>query len=120
MTDLLQLKARRKVVADSFCQLAQKPKYQYQWRTSEQWLTILLVEYNSTLCNVLEADDVDAKMLDASLRSVPSIRLNLGNYTAKSNPLGIMHRSYKPRLTLNGEQRRGICKLLYSCSSLLS
>ena len=105
MSDLVQLRASRKLVADSFCQLAQKPKYQYQWRTSEQWVTILLVEYNSILCNVLKGDDLDAKMLDGALGSVPSIRLNLSNYTAKSNPTGIMHCSYKPRLSLNGEQK---------------
>ena len=107
MADLVRLRASRTIVADSFCQLAQKPKYQYQWRTSEQWVTILLVEYNSILSNIMEEDALDAKMLDGALRSVSNIKLNLNNYTAKSNSTGIMHRSYRPRLILNGEQKRG-------------
>ena len=55
----------------------------------------------------MEEDALDAKMLDGALRSVSNIKLYLNNYTAKSNSTGIMHRSYRPRLILNGEQKRG-------------
>lgn len=73
------------------------------------------VQLNSLEC-LMEKDALDAKML------VSNIRLNQGNYTAKSNPAGIsMHRSYRPRLTLNGEKGGGgDCKLLFSFASIFS
>ena len=104
MADLVRLRASQTIVADSFCQLAQKPKYQFQWRTSEQWVTILLVKYNSILSNIMEEDALDAKMLNGAFCSVSKIKLNLNNYTAKSNSTGIMHHSYRPRLILKLSQ----------------
>ena len=95
-----------KVVSACFSKLAANAKYHAQWRMSDQWTSLLWAYYQDQLSPLLGHNEFSGKILDAALRKDKIIKSNLRNYSEESNATGIMCRDYKPRLTLNGIEKK--------------
>ena len=97
-----------KAVSACFSKLALNTKYHGQWRTSDQWTSLLWVFYQDVLSPVLGEEELNGKSLDAALKLIKSI---LRNYGLGTNATGIMCQDYKPRTILNGVEK----KLIVNC-----
>ena len=95
-----------KVVSACFSKLASNAKYHAQWRTSDQWTSLLWAYYQDQLSPLLGDHEFNGKILDAALRKDKIIKSNLRNYSEGTNATGIMCHDYKPRLTLNGIEKK--------------
>jgi len=83
MSKLVQCSPSSVLIAATFHQLALKPRFQWQWQMSKQWLKILIVALNK------------------------EIKANLFNYAKGANSIGIMNHTYNPwNKTTSGDQKR--------------
>ena len=81
--------------------------YQSQWRTNEQWATIVWSRFQDILSPLLEDnEEMDGKLLDSSLKKDKVIKNNLNNYNQGTDAIRIMCREYKPTIVLNGKQKK--------------
>ncbi len=81
--------------------------YQEQWRTNEQWASIVWAHYQDMMSPILEEnEEIDGKLLDTCLKKDKAIKNNLQNYSVGTNSIGIMSRDYKPTVTINGQQKK--------------
>jgi hypothetical protein len=94
------------IVLGCFKQLCLKPKYKGEWRTSDQWAEVLLIEFKNTLTPILNGNKLEGKDLDKALRKDKVIKENLLNYAAGTNATGIICREYRPSVELNGVIKR--------------
>jgi hypothetical protein len=98
MSNPLQERSKFQVVSSCFSQLAALKTYQSQWRTNEQWATILWSHYQDILSPLLEDNkEMDGKLLDSSLKKDKVIKNN-----------GNMCHEYKPTIVLNGKQKKSL------------
>jgi hypothetical protein len=75
MSNPLQERSKFQVVSSCFSQLAALKTYQSQWRTNEQWATILWSRYQDILSPLLEDDkEMDGKLLDSSLKKMKLLK----------------------------------------------
>jgi hypothetical protein len=95
-----------KVVSACFSKLALNKKYHGQWRTSDQWASLLWSYYQDVLSPILGEEELNGKVLDAALQKDKLIKSNLKNYVAGTNATGIMSQDYKPRTILNGIEKK--------------
>ena len=110
MSNPVQEMAKLQVVSACFSKLALSKKYQEQWRTNEQWASLLWAHYQDVISPILGEDELSGKLLDAALKKDKVIKNNLQNYNVGTNAIGIMCHDFKPTITLNGTQRRQIVK----------
>ena len=119
MSSPLQEKAKFQAVSACFLKLAVLKSYQNQWRTNEQWASLIWAHCQDIISPLLnENEELDGKLIDASVKKDKVIKNNLQNYNAGTNTIGIMCREYKPTVTLNGVQKKTTSKMLYSSPSL--
>ena len=105
MSKLVQCSPSSVLIAATFHQLALKPRLQWQWQMSEQWLKILIVEYCSMLAPILH--ELNGMVLDKALKKDKVIKANLFNYAKGTNSIGIMNHTYNPQnKTTSGDQKR--------------
>ncbi len=91
-----------KAMSSCFTKLVGKAQYQRQWRTNDQWSSLLWAYYQDVLSPLINQNGLDGKTLDAALRKDKNIKANLSNYVKGTNSTGIMCRNYKPHSILNG------------------
>ncbi len=96
--EILTLKA----ISSCFTKPAGKAKYKGQWRTNDQWSSLLWAYYQDILSPLINQNGLDGKTLDTALCKDKTITANLSNYVKGTNATGIMCRSYKPCSILNG------------------
>ena len=121
MSNPLQERSKFQVVSSCFSQLAALKTYQSQWRTNEQWATIVWSRFQDILSPLLEDnEEMDGKLLDSSLKKDKVIKNNLNNYNQGTNAIGIMCREYKPTIVLNGKQKKSPCQMLHYTPPLSS
>ena len=85
MSKAVQCSSSSLLIVASFCQLALKPRFQWQWRMSEQWLDILVVKYSSVLAPIL--NELNGKVLDSALKSDKVVKANLLTMPKAPTPL---------------------------------
>ena len=102
MSKALHENSLLKAVSACFSKLALNTKYHGQWRTSDQWTSLLWAFYQDVLSPVLGEKELNGKMLDAALRKDKLIKSNLRNYGLGTNATGIICPDYKPCTILNG------------------
>ena len=111
MSAQVQEKSKFQVVSACFLKLAGSKSYQKQWRTNEQWASLVWAHYQDIISPILgESEELDGKMLDVCLKKDKVIKNNLQNYKEGTNAIGIMSRDYKPVIRLNGKETRQIVK----------
>ncbi len=89
-----------KAISSCFTKLAGEAKYQRQWRTNDQWSSLLWAYYQDVLSPLINQNSLDGKTLDAALRKDKTIKANLSNFVKGTNATGIMCHSYKPHSIL--------------------
>jgi len=72
MLKLVQRSPSSVLIAATFHQLALKPRFQWQWQMSEQWVHILIVEYCSMLAPIL--NELNGMELDKALKKDKAIK----------------------------------------------
>ncbi len=84
MSNPLQERSKFQVVSSYFLQITALKTYQSQWRTNEQWATIIWSHYQDILLTLLEDDEeMDGELLDSSLKK-DKVMKNILINTAKA------------------------------------
>ncbi len=95
MSSLLQEKAKFQAISTCFLKLAALKTYQNQWRTNEQWASLIWAHGQDVISPLLnENEELDGKIIDASVKKEKIIENNLQNYNGGTNTIGIMCREY--------------------------
>jgi hypothetical protein len=106
MSSRLQEKPKHQVISACFLKLAALKTYQNQWRTIQQWASLIWAHCQVVISPLLNEDeDLDGKLIDASVKKEKVITNNLQNYNAGTTTIGIMCRDYKPTVILNGVKK---------------
>jgi len=107
----IQEKPKFQVLSACFTKLASFKSYHNQWRTNEQWASLLWAHFQDVLTPILDEDEeLNGKLLDAALKKDKVTKINLQNYREGTNTIGIMSRDYKPNVTVNVKTTRQIVK----------
>ncbi len=78
MSAWVQEKSKFQVVSACFSKLAGFKSYQNQWRTNEQWASLVWAHYQDIISPILgENEELDGKMLDACLKQDRIIKKQL-------------------------------------------
>jgi hypothetical protein len=108
MSNPHQKQSKFEVISACFLKLAALKAYQKQWRMNEQWANLLWSHFQDIISLVIDKnEDMDGKVLDASIKKDKIIKINLQNYAEGTNTIGVMCRDYKPTSTLNGREKIG-------------
>jgi hypothetical protein len=69
MSSRLQEKPKHQVISACFLKLAALKTYQNQWRTIEQWASLIWAHCQVLISPLLNEDeDLDGKLIDASVK----------------------------------------------------
>lgn len=111
MSSQVQEKSKFQVVSACFSKLASFKSYHNQWRTNEQWASLVWAHFQDVLSPILDDnEELNGKLLDAAIKKDKVIKNNLQNYKEGTNAIGIMSRDYKPIITINGKTTRQIVR----------
>jgi hypothetical protein len=114
MSNPLQERSKFQVVSSCFLQVATLKMYQSPRRTNEKWANVIWSRYQDLISPLLDNDEeMDGKLLDASLKKDKVFKINLHNYNQGTNAVGIMCHEYKLAIVINGKQKKSLSNVIF-------